>query len=347
MYYIKISFITDAVFGNSCFLTWVDRMMHFVSFTDLSRQEIEALLDQAECLKRMRMDSLATDYLKNKSLAMIFEKSSTRTRVSFEVGMTDLGGHALYLDPASMQSGRGETVEDTARTLSGYAHGIMIRSKDHRTVEQLARNASVPVINGLSDLEHPCQALADLMTIRECRGGLAGLKFAWVGDGNNVCNSLILASAMMGMEMTVACPPGYEPDAEIVRKAKDMGSKVTVTDDVVEAAKDADVLYTDVWVSMGQEAERERRCRDLDGYQLNMDLILLAKKDCLVMHCLPAHRGEEITDEAMRSPNSVIFEQAENRLHSQKALLIKLMGNEKAIGEQLCSRIKPPKRRNA
>ena len=320
-------------------------MMHFISFADLSRQEVETLLDQADCLKRMRTDGLATEYLKNQSLAMIFEKSSTRTRVSFETGMTDLGGHALYLDPSSMQLDRGETVEDTARILSGYVHGIMIRSKDHHTVEQLARNASVPVINGLSDLEHPCQALADLMTVREYRGRFAGLKFAWVGDGNNVCNSLILASAMMGMEMVVACPPGYEPDAEIVRKAKEIGGKIAVTDDVAEAAKDADVLYTDVWVSMGQEAEREQRCRDLDGYQLNMDLILLAKKDCLVMHCLPAHRGEEITDEAMRSPNSVIFEQAENRLHAQKALLIKLMGNENAIGEQLCPRIKPPKRR--
>jgi len=321
-------------------------MVHFTSFADLSRREIEALLDQAEGLKRMRRDGLATEYLKNRSLAMIFEKSSTRTRGSFEVGMTDLGGHALYLDPASMQLGRGETVEDTARILSGYAHGIMIRSKDHRTVEQLARNASVPVINGLSDLEHPCQALADLLTIREFRGRFSGLKFAWVGDGNNVCNSLILATAMVGMEMTVACPPGYEPDAGIIRKAKEMGGEITITADVRAASTNADVLYTDVWVSMGQEAERERRCRDLAGYQLNMDLIRLAKKDCLVMHCLPAHRGEEITDEAMRSPNSVVFEQAENRLHSQKALLIKLMGDEKAIGEQLLAqRARPSKRK--
>ena len=322
-------------------------MKHFISFADLSRREIETLLDQADCLKRMRADGLDTEYLKNRSLAMIFEKSSTRTRGSFEVGMTDLGGHALYLDPGSMQLGRGETVEDTARILSGYVHGIMIRSKEHRTVEQLARNATVPVINGLSDREHPCQALADLMTIRECRGCLAGLKFAWVGDGNNVCNSLILATAMMGMEMTVACPHGYEPDVEAVRRAKEMGGQISITDNVIEAAKGADVLYTDVWVSMGQEAERERRCRDLADYQLNMDRIRLAKKECLVMHCLPAHRGEEITDEAMRSPNSVVFGQAENRLHAQKALLVKLMGDEKAIGEQLCPRIKPSKRRNA
>ncbi|HEY3272937.1 MAG TPA: ornithine carbamoyltransferase [Methanocella sp.] len=285
-------------------------------------------MDRADDLKRMRREGVVTDYLKNRSLAMIFEKSSTRTRVSFEVGMTDLGGHALYLDPTSMQLGRGETVEDTARILSGYVHGIMIRAKSHRTVEQLARNASVPVINGLSDLEHPCQALADLMTIRENKQRFDGLKFAWVGDGNNVCNSLILAAAMTGMEMAVACPKGYEPDAEIVRKAKAMGGKVIVTNDVKVAAKDADVLYTDVWVSMGEEAERDQRCRDLRDYQINMDLIRLAKKDCLVMHCLPAHRGEEISDDAMRSPGSVIFEQAENRLHAQKALMMKLMGKD-------------------
>jgi len=305
--------------------------MHFVSFADLSREEIEALLDRAEDLKRMRREGIVTDYLKNRSLAMIFEKSSTRTRVSFEVGMTDLGGHALYLDPTSMQLGRGETIEDTGRILSGYVHGIMIRAYNHITVEQLARNAAVPVINGLSDLEHPCQTLADLMTIREKKGHLQGLKFAWVGDGNNVFNSLILASAMMDMEIVVACPHGYEPDAGIVAKARAMGGKVTITDDVKKAAKNADVLYTDVWVSMGEEAEKEQRCKDLCGYQINMDLIRLAKKDCLIMHCLPAHRDEEITDDAIRSPNSVIFDQAENRLHAQKALLMKLMGKDTPV----------------
>jgi ornithine carbamoyltransferase len=302
--------------------------MHLVSLADLSREEIEALLDRADDLKRTRREGIVTDYLKNRSLAMIFEKSSTRTRVSFEVGMTDLGGHALYLDPTSMQLGRGETVEDTARILSGYVHGIMIRAKSHRTVEQLARNSSVPVINGLSDLEHPCQVLADLMTIRENKNHFDGLKFAWIGDGNNVCNSLILAAAITGMEIAVACPRGYEPDADIVMKAKAMGGNVTVTNDVKAAAKDADVLYTDVWVSMGEEAEREQRCRDLRDYQINMDLVRMAKKDCLIMHCLPAHRGEEISDEAMRSPGSVIFEEAENRLHAQKALMMKLMGKD-------------------
>ncbi len=305
--------------------------MHFISFADLPREEIDALLDRADDLKRMRREGIVTDYLKNRSLAMIFEKSSTRTRVSFEVGMTDLGGHALYLDPTSMQLGRGETIEDTGRILSGYVHGIMIRAKNHRTVDQLARNSSVPVINGLSDLEHPCQALADLMTIRERKGRLQGLKFAWVGDGNNVCNSLILASAMMGMEIVAACPHGYEPDAGIVARARAMGGKVTITTDVKKAAKGADVLYTDVWVSMGEEAEKEQRCKDLSGYQINMDLVRLAKKDCLVMHCLPAHRGEEITDETMRSPNSAIFDQAENRLHAQKALMMRLMGKDAPV----------------
>jgi len=299
--------------------------MHFISFTDLSRDEIEALLDRAEDMKRMRDEGVYSDYLKNRSLAMIFEKSSTRTRVSFEVGMTDLGGHALYLDPASMQVGRGETIEDTARILSGYVHGIMVRANSHGTVEQLARNASVPVINGLSDREHPCQALADLMTIREKKGRLAGLKLAWVGDGNNVCNSLILAAAEMGMEMAAACPPGYEPDPEIVAQALAMGGRVKITGDPKEAARNADVLYTDVWVSMGEEDEREQRRKDLKDYQINMGLIRLAKKGCLVMHCLPAHRGEEITAEVIDGPRSVVIDEAENRLHVQKAVMEILM----------------------
>ncbi|HMK47773.1 MAG TPA: ornithine carbamoyltransferase [Methanocella sp.] len=302
--------------------------MHFISFADMAGVEVESLLDRAEDLKRMRKEGVITDYLKNKSLAMIFEKSSTRTRVSFEVGMMDLGGHALYLDPSSMQIGRGETVADTGRILSSYAHGILVRANNHDMVLELASNSAVPVINGLSDREHPCQVLADLLTIREKKGRFAGLKFTWVGDGNNVCNSLMLACAMMGMEMAVACPKGYEPDQEILRQARSVGGKIMITQDVREAANNADVLYTDVWVSMGQEGEKERRIADLRDYQINSNLIRLAKKDCLVMHCLPAHRGEEITDEAMRNPNSVIFEQAENRLHAQKALLMKLMGRD-------------------
>lgn len=302
--------------------------MHFISFADMSSVEIEGLLDRAEDLKRMRKEGVITDYLKNRSLAMIFEKSSTRTRVSFEVGMTDLGGHALYLDPASMQIGRGETVADTGRILSSYVHGIMVRAKNHDMVLELARNSSVPVINGLSDREHPCQALADLLTIREKKGDLKGLKFAWVGDGNNVCNSLMLACAMMGMEMAIACPKGYEPDLQVLDQARAMGGKITIIQDAKAASRDADVLYTDVWVSMGQEAEKEKRLDDLRSYQINMELVGLAKQGCLVMHCLPAHRGQEITDDAIRSPNSVIFEQAQNRLHVQKALMIKLMGKD-------------------
>ncbi len=300
--------------------------MHLLSIADLSVDEVKGILDMAEDLKAKRKAGVVTDVLKNKSLAMIFEKSSTRTRVSFEVGMTDLGGHAVYLDPITMQLGRGETVADTARILSGYAHGIMIRAKTHETVVEIANNSGVPVINGLTDLEHPCQALADLMTIRERKSQFTGLKFAWVGDGNNVCNSLILASAMMGMKMTVACPPGYEPDKGIVNMAKSMGGEPIITADPKKAAKDADILYTDVWVSMGDEAEKKKRLKDLHDYQINAGLVKLAKKDCVVLHCLPAHRGEEITDDVIRCPNSAIFEQAENRLHVQKALLVKLLG---------------------
>ncbi len=300
--------------------------MHLISIADLSVDDIDDILDMAEDLKKKRKDGIITDYLKNKSLAMLFEKSSTRTRVSFEVGMTDLGGHALYLDPGTTQLGRGETIEDTARILSGYAHGIMIRAKSHDTVLKMAKNSSVPVINGLTDYEHPCQALADLMTIRERKGHIKGLKFTWVGDGNNVCNSLILASALTGMKMSVACPPGYEPDKKVVEKARAMGGDITLTNDPKAAAKDADVLYTDVWVSMGDEPEKEKRLKDLKDYQINDGLLKFAHPDCIVLHCLPAHRGEEITDEVIKCPNSAIFEEAENRLHVQKALLVRLIG---------------------
>ena len=300
--------------------------MHLISIADLSVEDIDDILDMAEDLKKKRYAGVKTDYLKNKSLAMIFEKSSTRTRVSFEVGMTDLGGHALYLDPDTTQLGRGETIEDTARIISGYAHGIMIRAKSHDTVVKMANNSRVPVINGLTDLEHPCQILADLMTIREHKSHFVGLKFAWVGDGNNVCNSWILASAIVGMKMAIACPSGYEPDPRVVKKAKAMGGDITITKDPKTAARSADILYTDVWVSMGEEAEKEKRRNDLKNYQINGSLLKLANKDCLVLHCLPAHRGEEITDEVIKCPNSVIFDEAENRLHAQKALLVRLLG---------------------
>ncbi len=300
--------------------------MHLISIADLSADDIYGILDLAEDLKVKRKTGEVTDYLKNKSLAMIFEKSSTRTRVSFEVGMTDLGGHSLYLDPNSMQLGRGETVEDTGRILSGYVHGIMIRAKSHKTLMDFAKTSRVPVINGLTDYEHPCQILADLLTIRERKGEIKGLKFAWIGDGNNVCHSWILAAAIMGMKISVACPRGYEPDPAIVDQAKAMGGDVEITEETKKAAKGADILYTDVWVSMGEEAEKEKRLKDLKNYQINMSLIKMANKDCIVLHCLPAHRGEEITDEAIKCPNSAIFEEAENRLHAQKALLVRLLG---------------------
>jgi len=300
--------------------------MHLISIADMGVEEANEILDMADRLKKERKEGVVRDYLKNKSLAMIFEKSSTRTRVSFEVGMTDLGGHAIYLDPMTMQLGRGETIGDTARVLSRYAHGIMIRAKSHATVVEMARHATVPVINGLDDLEHPCQVLADLMTIRERKGRIKGLKLAWVGDGNNVCNSLILASAMMGMRMSVACPPGYEPDDGIVERARAMGGQIEIMRDPKEAAKGADILYTDVWVSMGDEAEKEKRLKDLRDYQINMGLVRLADKDCIVLHCLPAHRGEEITEDVIQCENSAIFDEAENRLHAQKALLVRLLG---------------------
>lgn len=300
-------------------------MKHLISMADISNEEIIELLDLAEDLKEKRLRGKVTDLLKNKSLAMIFEKSSTRTRVSFEVGMADLGGHSLYLNFRDIQIGRGETVADTARVLSGYVHGITARVNSHDTVMDLAEHASVPVINALSDKEHPCQILADLLTIQEYKNRLDGLKYAWIGDGNNVCNSAILGCAIVGMDIAVACPVGYEPDKDIVAQARKMGGNVTITNDPAVAAKDADVLYTDVWISMGDENEVEKRMHDLANYQINSELVALAKHDAIVMHCLPAHRGEEITAEVLDGPHSVVFEQAENRLHAQKALLIKLM----------------------
>ncbi len=300
-------------------------MKHLISMADLSNEEIIELLDMAEDLKEKRLRGKVTDLLKNKSLAMIFEKSSTRTRVSFEAGMADLGGHALYLNYRDIQIGRGETVADTARVLSGYVHGITARVNSHDTVVDLAEHASVPVINALSDKEHPCQILADLLTIQEYKNRLDGLKYAWIGDGNNVCNSAILGCAIVGMDIVVACPEGYEPDEDIVAQARAMGGNVTITNDPAEAAKDADVFYTDVWISMGDEDEVEKRMHDLANYQINSELVALAKHDAIVMHCLPAHRGEEITAEVLDGPHSVVFEQAENRMHAQKALMLKLM----------------------
>lgn len=300
-------------------------MKHLLSMADLSHEEIIEILDTAEDLKEKRVRGKVTDLLKNKSLGMIFEKSSTRTRVSFEVAMADLGGHALYLNYRDLQIGRGETIADTAQVLSRYLAGITARVNDHSTVTELAKYATVPVINALSDKEHPCQILADLLTIKEYKNNLNGLKLTWVGDGNNVCNSMILGCILMNMEIAVACPAGYEPDEDIISQARGMGGKVMITNDPLEAAVDSDVLYTDVWVSMGDEDEREKRLNDLRDYQINSRLVEAAKNDVIVMHCLPAHRDEEISAEVMDGPHSVVFDEAENRLHAQKALILKLM----------------------
>ena len=295
-------------------------MMHLISVSDLTHEEIYELLDLAARMKERR--GHYTDALKDMSLAMVFEKPSTRTRVSFEVAMTELGGHALYLNYADLQLGRSETICDTASVLSRYVHVIMARVYRHETVRELARCADIPVINALSDMEHPCQLLADLLTIRERKGDLKDLCIAWIGDGNNVCNSLILGSAITGMNLSVACPAGYEPDAGIVARANELGSGVLITNDPIEAASGADVLYTDVWVSMGDEKEEETRLRDFSGFQINSDLLSHAKSDCIVLHCLPAHRGQEISAEVLDGEHSVVMDQAENRLHAQKALLM-------------------------
>ena len=298
---------------------------HLLSIADLSYSDIINLLDTASDLKEKRNRGKTTEELKNKTLAMLFEKSSTRTRISFEVAMTELGGHAIYLNYKDAQLGRGESVADTARVMSRYVHAIMARVYKHETLTELCNNGTVPVINGLSDLEHPCQLLADLLTIREYKGKFKGLNFAWIGDGNNVCNSAMLACAITGMKMTVACPQGYEPNADILVKARELGGTVTIINDPSKAAKKADILSTDVWVSMGDEEEHDQRLRDFKSYQINSKLLEQAKHDVMVLHCLPAHRGEEITAEVVDGLNSAVFDQAENRLHIQKALLLKLL----------------------
>lgn len=299
-----------------------------VSMVDV-REDLVSLLELASNLKKRAKVGEPYEPLRGRSLAMIFEKSSTRTRVSFEVGMTQLGGHALFLSPNDLQLGRGETIADTARVLSRYVDGIMFRAFKHDSVRELARNATVPVINGLDDREHPCQIIADLFTILERRPSLAGLKLAYVGDGNNVCNSLLLGSAIVGMHMTATCPVGYEPDAKLLaqarRIAKETGSSTEVVHEPAIGVRGADVVYTDVWVSMGQEKEREEKERIFRPYQVNRDLVALAKPDAIVMHCLPAHRGLEITDDVIDGPQSIVFDQAENRLHAQKAVLARFL----------------------
>ena len=291
--------------------------------------DLVGLLELAQTIKRRHLAREAFEPLKDRSLAMIFEKASTRTRVSFEVGMTQLGGHALYLNPQDTQLGRGETVADTARVLSRYVDGILYRAFQHADMLELARWAPVPVINGLDDVEHPCQVVSYLLTIQEKRGGLEDLTLAYVGDGNNVAQSLLLGGAIAGMTVRVATPKGYEPDRTVVAKAREAagrhGGRVEVLNDPREAATGADVLYTDVWVSMGMEEEKELRMKAFAAYQLNAELVDLAKEECLVLHCLPAHRGLEITDEVIDGPRSAVFEQAENRLHAQKAILARLL----------------------
>jgi len=298
--------------------------MHLISISDLSKEDILRLLDSAEAF-RVKRGSHGQP-LQGKSLAMIFEKPSTRTRVSLEVAAAELGAHPLYLSAGELQLGRGETVADTARVLSRYVSGITARVFSHNTVVQLATHASVPVINALSDWEHPLQILADLLTMRQRFSRLQGLRLAWIGDGNNVCNSLILASAILGMEITAASPPGYRPKPEILEQAKELGGRPVVVVEPAEAAKGADVLVTDTWVSMGDEGEEAERLRVFGRYQVNSELLRLAAPEAIALHCLPAHRGQEITDEVMDGPQSAVFDEAENRLHTSKAVMAWLMG---------------------
>ncbi|MFQ5961055.1 MAG: ornithine carbamoyltransferase [Candidatus Methylomirabilales bacterium] len=304
-----------------------------VSIRDLAREEIEAFFALASDLKQRLKREEVHPLLPGKTLALIFEKPSLRTRVTFEVAMTQLGGHAIYLAPQDIRLGERETVEDGARNLSRWVDGIVARTFEHRLVEQLAQYATVPVINGLTDLLHPCQVLGDLFTLREKRDRLDGLRVAFIGDGNNVCNSWLYAAAKMGIHLTVACPRGYDPHRDVFAKARAEAeatqARLEITYDPIRAAKGADVVYTDVWASMGHEEQRAKRMRDFQSFQVNQALVKSAQRDALVMHCLPAHRGEEITDEVMDGPHSIILDQAENRLHVQKAILVTLLATQR------------------
>ncbi len=297
----------------------------FISIHDFTTEQIMRVMDLAAVLKAERKAGVPHPILKGKTLGMIFLKPSTRTRISFEVAIWQLGGYGLFLNANDLQLKRGETVADTARVLSRYLDGIMIRTFAHSDVIELAREGSIPIINGLTDLLHPCQVMADLQTGIEKFGSLKGRKLAYIGDGNNMVHSLMYGGAKVGMHVACACPAGYEPDQEVVAAARadgaTTGAKMEVVRDPKEAARGADILYTDVWASMGQEAEHEKRVRDFQGYQINAELVSMANPDCIVMHCLPAHRGEEITDDAADGPHSVLWDEAENRLHAQKAIL--------------------------
>ncbi|MEK6692574.1 MAG: ornithine carbamoyltransferase [Nitrospirota bacterium] len=297
---------------------------------ELTREDIENILERTGILKEKQKKREPYCPLIGKTLGMFFEKASTRTRVSFEVGIYQLGGQAIFLTPQDMQIGRGESIEDTARVLSRYIDGLLVRTFSQKTVEDMARYTTIPVINGLTDTHHPCQILSDLFTIKEKKGRLDGLKLCYIGDGNNVANSLIEGAGKVGIGLSLACPDGYDPDGDIVKKAKATAGKgrthMEILRDPLKAAEGADILYTDVWASMGQESEREKRLKAFRSYQINRGLVETAKPDVIVMHCLPAHRGEEITDEVIEGKHSIVLDQAENRLHTQKAIMEILMG---------------------
>ncbi len=297
----------------------------FLSISDWSVEDLEGIFTLTAELKQKQKEGTPHRLLEGQTLGMIFEKSSTRTRISFEVGMYQLGGHALFLHSGNTQMGRGEPIKDTARVMARYCDGIMIRTFSHAVVEEFAQHSYVPIVNGLTDLCHPCQVMADLFTVIEHKQDYRNLKYCWIGDGNNMANSWINAAATFGFELRVATPANYQPNAEVIAKARQAGVKLLLTADPREAAAGADVLNTDVWASMGQEAEQQEREQAFTGFQINSDLLQLAAPEAVVMHCLPAHRDEEITDEVMEGPQSIIFDEAENRLHVQKAILATLM----------------------
>lgn len=308
----------------------MDEVKHFTSIQDLTKEELMRVLEKTRTLKDMLENEEPHEYLYGKTLAMIFAKPSTRTRVSFETAMTHLGGHAIYLGWNTLQLGRGETIADTARTLSGYVDIVMARIFEHEKLLELAKNSNIPIVNGLTDLLHPCQTVADLYTIWDKKEKLADLKLAYIGDGNNVCHSLLLGCSKVGMDIFVASPSGYEPSENIVDDAKEIGTQtenvVSIGNNPEKAAEEADIVYTDVIASMGDEEERDQRLKDFEGYQVNQKLMNQANEDAIFMHCLPAHRGEEVTEEVMDGSKSVVFEQAENRLHTEKAILLSLLG---------------------
>ena len=300
-------------------------MKHLLKMLDLSREEIMEILNLADQLKYEQKHGIPHNHLQGKTLGMIFQKASTRTRVSFETGMYQLGGYPLFLSSNDLQIGRGEPVQDTARVLSRYLDGIMIRTFEQKEVEDLAEYGSIPIINGLTDFAHPCQVLADLMTIREYKGKLEGLNFCFIGDGNNMAHSLAVGCLKVGMNVTLVCPEGYYPAEEVVEFCKTYGDKFRIVNDPATGAIDADIVYTDVWASMGQEGEAEKRKLAFNGYQVNDTVMKGAKPDCMVLHCLPAHRGEEITEKVLEAHANEIFDEAENRLHAQKAVMVKVM----------------------